>query len=55
MKVILLFDIDKLDNTYREYELTEYMVKELQKGKKISISFRHPEFAEEFNAKLHKE
>ncbi len=42
MKVILLFDSDKLENVYREYTLHENIDKELREGKRVSIKFCHP-------------
>ncbi len=42
MKVILLFDGDKLENRYREYELSNSFAKDLCEGKKVSITFCHP-------------
>ena len=42
MKVILLFDSDKLENRCREYELSNSITKDLREGKKVSITFCHP-------------
>ena len=46
MKVILLFDSDKLDNRYREYELAGGADDMLRKGKWFSITFCHPDHGE---------
>lgn len=51
-KVIILFDNDLLANTYRVYELSERMSGQLKLGRKIGISFRHPDVGEEFAAEL---
>lgn len=49
MKVIILFDGDKLDNIYREYDL-DYD-EELRDGKMVKISFCHPSHGEQIVAK----
>lgn len=52
MKVILLFDSDKLDNCYREYELHEGADEALRKGKWVSMTICHPDHGEVFVAKV---
>ena len=53
MKLILLFDSDKLGNCYREYEL-DYD-KQLRAGGAVSVSFCHPDHGEVMQAKAHDE
>lgn len=51
MKIILLFDSDKLDNCYREYELIKGADDGLRKGERVSITFCHPDHGEVFMVK----
>ncbi|KKM26222.1 hypothetical protein LCGC14_1586900 [marine sediment metagenome] len=46
MKVILLFDSDKLDNCYREYMLRDSFDEDLRSGKYGCIEFCHPDNGE---------
>lgn len=46
MKVILLFDSDKLKNCYKEYTLLGEFDKDLREGKWCSVTFCHPDFGE---------
>lgn len=50
MKVILLFDSDKMENAYREYTISAD--KELRDGACLSIRFCHPSHGELMNAKI---
>ncbi len=51
MKVILLFDGDKLENVYREYELTDDTDEKLRDGQMCKIAFCHPDHGEQMMAK----
>lgn len=46
MKIILLFDSDKLDNCYRYYSLNDDIAKALLEGSMITITFCYPEYGE---------
>ncbi len=46
MKVILLFDSDKLDNCYREYMLNETVDEAISNGDHVTIEFCHPKHGE---------
>ena len=46
MKLIVLFDSDKLDNCYRVYELSEVNDSDLRKGKWLRITICHPDHGE---------
>lgn len=48
MKVILLFDSDKPENSYREYELLDTADDALRKGEWCDITFCHPAHGEVF-------
>lgn len=52
MKIILLFDSDKLKNCYREYELIKGADEDLRKGKWVSIAFCHPNHGEILSVKI---
>jgi hypothetical protein len=54
-KFVILFDNDLIDNTYREYTLSEFVSGQLKLGKKVSVTFCHPDVAEEFTVKLEEE
>ena len=52
MKIILLFDSDRLDNRYREYELLDDADEALRKGEWANLTFCHPDHGEVFIAKI---
>lgn len=52
MKVIFLFDSDKLDNCYRYYSLSDTIVKSLREGKEVTLTFCHPAYGEVMMAKV---
>ena len=51
MKVILLFDSDKMENVYREYYLDDDTDDKLRAGQMCKISFCHPDHGEQLMAK----
>ncbi len=51
MKVILLFDSDKSENIYREYNLDDDMDEKLRDGKMCKIAFCHPNHGEQMMIK----
>ena len=48
MKVVLLFDDDKLDNVYRIYTVNDNLRKNLADGGQVSITVMHPKYGEVF-------
>ena len=51
MRIILLFDSDRLENVYREYTLSDDTDEKLRNGQMCKVSFCHPDHGEEFVSK----
>ena len=54
MKIILLFDSDRLDNCYREYELQDEIegIDGKMRDKLVTITFCHPDHGEIMEMKV---
>ncbi len=52
MKIILLFDSDRMENVYREYHLDDVTDTKLRDGQMCKIAFCHPDHGEQMMSKV---